>query len=63
MRELNMYEVEEVSGGDTNWQAVGTTVGLSALAVAAAPAYPVAGTAAAAGAAATGVYSAVDSYY
>lgn len=62
MQELNCKEVEQVSGGETNWNAVGTTLGLIGVSIAAAPAMPVAAGVAAVGAAGTGVYSAWSSW-
>jgi hypothetical protein len=62
MRELNMQEVEQVSGAGTNWNAVGTSLGFIGISVAALPTLPLIAGASAFGAAATGVYSAWSSF-
>ena len=62
MRELNMQEVEQVSGGGTNWNAVGTSLALVGISVTALPVLPFAAGVAAFGAATTGVYSAWSSF-
>jgi len=63
MRELSLYEVEEVSGGGTNWNAVGTTLGLIGVSAGFFVASPVIATTAAFAAAGMGVYSAWSSWY
>ena len=60
--ELSAEEIDQVGGAGTNWESVGTTIGLIGVSIAATPAMPIVAGVAAAGAAGTGIYSAWSSW-